>query len=147
MEFIAVGLALTSVGLALKLMTMKSALTKASMLLEQEKEKAQEALKELAEVVERSDARSLKTLLLVSFVLTSTNCYRTVEVKVPVKNNDCVEEAPPALPGPVFSQCEEWEACLSKENAVSLVRYLNKAQTYMNDWYIQCGKKEDKDEE
>lgn len=57
MEFVAVGLALTCVGLALKLMTMKSALTKASLLLERERELSQISIEKYEDLKLSADKR------------------------------------------------------------------------------------------
>ncbi len=57
MTWIAIGLSLTCVGLALKLMTMKSALTKASMLLSSERKKLQMMMERYESLKTKSELR------------------------------------------------------------------------------------------
>ena len=72
MAWVMVGFAITAVGLALKLMTMKSALTRASFLLKNEREKTESLLALYEELRDRADER-IKQLKKRNYALLETN--------------------------------------------------------------------------
>ena len=76
-----------------------------------------------------------------ALLTTSLYCTKTIKVKVPVFVRECVEESPPEWKPILFEKCNNFEACLTKENASKLLRYLSLTPVYMNDWYSACGKK------
>ena len=98
--------------------------------------------------------QSLIIVTLLALVVTlSTACCKRQVVRVQTLNTACLTEAPPLpLPeagdpkpdpdggtyGPIFDECEGWEACLTFENAGKLVKYLRETQRWMRQAHLSC---------